>query len=366
MNGNRPTSGPPTRSNVSSWPRRTYLNSVSSSAGTNSISTTVRGSRRNWRSTRTAVDQVTAAHPPSTSARNAASRSCSPVRPRISSGSPSASTGRSHQDQRVAALGLVQHVARESSVAPSSARRWNISQRSRLSTGSRPIGSSSTSSPGLPTSALASETRDRSPPERAHDLVTRLEVDDPEHLVDPLRLGTDDAREVGEVLARGQVAVHRRRLRHVADTPPQLRRACRGRPSTSTEPRRITWTPTIARIRVVLPDPLGPSSPVTRCSDTSGSPSERVRGAANDVEVGHADRGHAATIRHDGLAVRAKRHADRRRRVCRERPGAAGEATIVSPENYMLFRPLLAEAASATIEPRHVSSRCGRCARGRS
>lgn len=31
-----------------------------------------------------------------------------------------------------------------------------------------------------------------------------------------------------------------------------------------------------------------------------------------------------------------------------------GEATIVSPENYMLFRPLLAEAASATLEPRHV------------
>jgi NADH:ubiquinone reductase (H+-translocating) len=31
-----------------------------------------------------------------------------------------------------------------------------------------------------------------------------------------------------------------------------------------------------------------------------------------------------------------------------------GAATIVSPENYMLFRPLLAEAASATLEPRHV------------
>ncbi len=31
-----------------------------------------------------------------------------------------------------------------------------------------------------------------------------------------------------------------------------------------------------------------------------------------------------------------------------------GEATIVSPDNYMLFRPLLAEAASATLEPRHV------------
>ena len=31
-----------------------------------------------------------------------------------------------------------------------------------------------------------------------------------------------------------------------------------------------------------------------------------------------------------------------------------GEATIVSTENFMLFRPLLAEAASATLEPRHV------------
>jgi NADH dehydrogenase len=31
-----------------------------------------------------------------------------------------------------------------------------------------------------------------------------------------------------------------------------------------------------------------------------------------------------------------------------------GDVTIVSPENYMLFRPLLAEAASATLEPRHV------------
>lgn len=32
----------------------------------------------------------------------------------------------------------------------------------------------------------------------------------------------------------------------------------------------------------------------------------------------------------------------------------AGGATIVSPENFMLFTPLLPEAASGTIEPRHV------------
>ena len=31
-----------------------------------------------------------------------------------------------------------------------------------------------------------------------------------------------------------------------------------------------------------------------------------------------------------------------------------GDCTIVNPTNYMLFRPLLAEAASGTIEPRHV------------
>jgi NADH dehydrogenase len=33
--------------------------------------------------------------------------------------------------------------------------------------------------------------------------------------------------------------------------------------------------------------------------------------------------------------------------------GAAG-ATIVSPENFMLYTPLLPEAASGTLEPRHV------------
>jgi NADH:ubiquinone reductase (H+-translocating) len=29
-------------------------------------------------------------------------------------------------------------------------------------------------------------------------------------------------------------------------------------------------------------------------------------------------------------------------------------ATIVSPENFMLFTPMLPEAASGTLEPRHV------------
>ena len=36
-----------------------------------------------------------------------------------------------------------------------------------------------------------------------------------------------------------------------------------GSPSTVTVPDLTIWTPTIARISVVLPLPLGPSSPVT-------------------------------------------------------------------------------------------------------
>jgi len=39
--------------------------------------------------------------------------------------------------------------------------------------------------------------------------------------------------------------------------------------------------------------------------------------------------------------------------IVARRLGSRG-ATIVSPENYMLFTPLLPEAASGTLEPRHV------------
>jgi len=70
-----------------------------------------------------------------------------------------------------------------SSVRPSPARRRNVPHRSRRSTGSSPtVGSSSTSSSGRPSSAAASDTRDRWPPdsvptsrlpERARSLVDR-------------------------------------------------------------------------------------------------------------------------------------------------------------------------------------------------
>src|ERR687891_1439342 len=44
----------------------------------------------------------------------------------------------------------------------------------------------------------------------------------------------------------------------------------------------------------------------------------------------------------------AARHLERRV------PAGAAEIVLVNPENFMLYTPLLPEAASGTIEPRHV------------
>lgn len=37
--------------------------------------------------------------------------------------------------------------------------------------------------------------------------------------------------------------------------------------------------------------------------------------------------------------------------------------TIVNPDSTMVYTPLLPEAAAGTLEPRHGSFPCGRCAR---
>jgi NADH dehydrogenase len=42
------------------------------------------------------------------------------------------------------------------------------------------------------------------------------------------------------------------------------------------------------------------------------------------------------------------------RHLERKLPAGAAEIVLVSPENFMLYTPLLPEAASGTIEPRHV------------
>ena len=42
------------------------------------------------------------------------------------------------------------------------------------------------------------------------------------------------------------------------------------------------------------------------------------------------------------------------RRLQRRLRGGDAEVTVVNPENYMLYTPLLPEAASGLVEPRHV------------
>ena len=100
--------------------------------------------------------------------------------------------------------------------------------------------------------------------EGPHDLAgVRPEIDRRDRLVDALERGVEDAREVGEVLAHGEVAVDRRRLGDVADAAPVLLASPPATRAPSTSPDSTIWTPTIARMSVVLPEPLGPSRPVT-------------------------------------------------------------------------------------------------------
>ena len=80
---------------------------------------------------------------------------------------------------------------------------------------------------------------------------------------------TEHGGEVAQVLAHGQVGVDRRRLGDVADPSRRSGGDPAGRPSTSTSPPATTWTPTTERISVLLPQPLGPSSPVTLPRATS-------------------------------------------------------------------------------------------------
>src|SRR5439155_7563774 len=100
-----------------------------------------------------------------TSLRKTSSSLSAPVRARSSAGLPVASnvpSRRSSNESQRSASSMTW--LDTSSVAPASASSWKRSQRSRRSTGSRPtVGSSRTSSSGVPSSAVASETRARCP-----------------------------------------------------------------------------------------------------------------------------------------------------------------------------------------------------------
>ena len=100
--------------------------------------------------------------------------------------------------------------SRRAASPPRAASRANACQRSRRSSGSRPtVGSSRTSSSGRPTRAVASDTRDRWPPDSRSTTrsASSPSADRLDRVVDVPARRADQPREVAEVLAHGEVAV---------------------------------------------------------------------------------------------------------------------------------------------------------------
>ena len=166
-----------------------------------------------------------------------------------------------------------------SSVVPPAASSWKKSQRSRRSTGSRPtVGSSRTSTSG----SFEQRRRERhacplatgEPPDEPARLVA--ETDPSDRRVDAVARDAEHAREVVEVLAHGEIAVDGGRLGHVRRAGRAAPASRPAAPSTVTSPPATTCTPTIARISVDLPLPLGPRRPVTAPPSMSTERSRRT------------------------------------------------------------------------------------------
>ena len=191
----------------------------------------MRGSRRSWRRTRPAVASVIRAltSPPrarGTPARGPSTRSRAEARRAFPLRRSGPSRMRRSSSQR-SASSMTWLETR--SVVPATASAWNVDQRSRRSTGSRPtVGSSRTRTSGPPSSARREgDTGALTARERADDLIlVRSEPDRRDRLVDAVPADVEDPREVAQVLADREVAVDRRLLGDVPDPPPVGRRAC--------------------------------------------------------------------------------------------------------------------------------------------
>ena len=195
---------------------------------------------------------------------------------------------------------------------------------------------------------------------RPHDAVRAVaKIDDREHFVDPPGADAENPAEVREILARGQIAVHGRRLRHISNARPEIR--CARRTPEHLDPTGSNDLNTDDRAdqgrlsRATRPEQA--RHPPRRHGD--GDVAKDGVAAADDLESLHAD-GRVAHHRDDrSVRVDVREVRGGTLIVGGGYAGSVlarllGEATIVTPENYMLFRPLLAEAASATLEPRHV------------
>ena len=329
------------RSNVPGCASKRNRSSVTSRHGTKMMSAIVRGSRRSCLRTRTAVARVTRGltRPPrrvaGTLRRDPAYSSLAQARPGVPLAriSPLA-----HEQQRVAAVRLVHHVARDEQRRTALGELGGTSsQRSRRRTGSCPtVGSSSTSSSGRPSSAAASEARARWPPESFSTRGPRRPRDRRSRAA--RRRGRAErrarARSSGGSRAR-QVGVDGRRLRDVCRRGGAAARSG-GLAEHLTLPPATLCTPTIARISVDLPLPLGragPSRILRRRPRQSGSttlpPRTTRRSRSLDrrhrlrLRCGHGDlpssagapsrRGVARSARLD--AVRDRVHRIRARRM---------------------------------------------------
>ena len=256
-----------------------------------------------------------------TRSAGAARRACSSASSRPSRISTSASQ----------CVGLVHDVARdEQRHAVGGQRRGTCPTGRGAGRGSRPtVGSSRTRSRGSASSAVASDTRVRSPPDsELRPAVGVLGAGRRSSIASSTRASArpEHAREVAQVLARREVAVDRRRLRHVADLAAQGRRARRQAEDLDVAAVRPTWTPTMARIRVVLPHPLGPSRPVI--APAAAVERHRVQdlaAAALHPQPVDADRELACLSSGRGASLGAGHRADRRRRRHRTSPPAAAE-----------------------------------------
>ena len=230
----------------------------------------MRGSRRSCRSTRSAVASVmrgltrrlrstSEERLPPGRARRSRSSSAGGARWRRAGRRASAAARRSASASSITWLDT-------SSVVPPSASAWKVPTGRAAAPGrGRPSARRARAARARPSSALASDTRARCPPESLRRPASACRPRPTVAITSSMRSGrpSEHPREVAEVLAHGQVGVHRRRLGHVADAPAQLGRARRLAEHGDRRPPSTICTPTTARISVVFPQPLGPSRPVT-------------------------------------------------------------------------------------------------------
>ena len=265
----------------------------------------MRGSRRSWRSTRIAVASVTRGVTRLRAGRGTRrSRSSAPVRRSSSSRRAGCATIRPSRTSSSSSQRSASSMTwlETSSVVPASASSWNVRQRSRRSTGSRPtVGSSSTSSSGRAEQRRRErDARVLAAGERAHDLAGAEPPRSTSSSASSIRSAgaPSDPREVARG-SRGRVRsrVDGRRLGHVADPAPQPGDAG-GQP----EHRRPSPAATIwhaddrAHQRRLAGAARAEQAGDAAGGHVQGHRAERVRGAANDVEVPDANRGHPATI----------------------------------------------------------------------